>query len=104
MPTTINELRVEVTKNTLGKMQYFPLFDHIDIVLDQCPCKNKLIQGSLTTHSNIYKATSVLFLSFFKFKVLTEDLKIKTMKEGGGGGGWRGCNPHGQHIFGRIAY
>ena len=86
MLPTINELRVEVTKNTLGEMQYFPLFDHIDIVLDQCPYKNKLIQGSLTAHSNIYKAISVLFFSFFKFKVSTEDLKIKTMKEGGGGG------------------
>ena len=34
MPPTINELRVEVTTNTLGKMQCFLLFHRIDIVLD----------------------------------------------------------------------
>ena len=32
MPPTINELTVEVTKNAFGKMQYFFLFDRIDIV------------------------------------------------------------------------
>ena len=55
---------MEVITNTLGKMQYFPLFDRIDIFLDQCPYNNKLIQGSLTTHSNIYRATSILFFPF----------------------------------------
>ena len=35
MPPTINDLRVEVTVSSLGKMQYFPLFDRIDIFLDQ---------------------------------------------------------------------
>ena len=76
MPPTINELRIEVTTNTLGKMQYFPFFGRIGIVLDLCPYSNKLIQGSLTTHSNIYRATSVFF-SFFKLKVSPECLKIK---------------------------
>ena len=41
MPPTINDLRVEVTVNNLGKMQYFPIFDCIDIVFDQWPRKNK---------------------------------------------------------------
>ena len=41
MPPTINDLRVEVTVNNLGKMQYFPIFDSIDIVFDQWPRKNK---------------------------------------------------------------
>ena len=36
MPLTINKLRVEVTTNTLDKMEYLPLFDRIDIILDQC--------------------------------------------------------------------
>ena len=85
MLSTINELRVELETDTLGKMQYFPLFDRIDIVLDQFPYNNKLIQGSLTTHSNIYRATSVLFFFFFKFKVSPEDLKIKNNELG------RGC-------------
>ena len=82
MHLTINKLRVEVTTNTLGKMQYFPLFDHIVIVLDQCPYNNKLIQGSLTAHSNIYRATSTLFFSFFKFKASPEGLKIKKRGKG----------------------
>ena len=58
-------------------MQYFPLFDRIDIFLDQCPYNNKLMQGFLTTHSNIYRATSILFFSFFNFKLSPENLKIK---------------------------
>ena len=66
MPPKINELRVEVATNNLVKMQYSPPFDRIDIVLDQCPNKTKeIIQGSLTTHSNIYRAISVLFLFLF---------------------------------------
>ena len=43
MPPTINQLRVKVTTNNLGKMQYFPLFDCIDIVLDQWANKDKQI-------------------------------------------------------------
>ena len=35
IPPIINELRVEIKTNNLGKMQYFPLFDRINIVLDQ---------------------------------------------------------------------
>ena len=66
---TVQELRVEVTANILGKMQYFPFFDRIDIVLDQCPYNNKLIQGCLTIHSNIYRATSVLFCFCFFFYI-----------------------------------
>ena len=46
MPPTIDELRVEVTTNNLRKMQQIPLFDCIDIVLDQCFV-------SLTARSNI---------------------------------------------------
>ena len=65
MPTNINEQRVDFTTNNLCKMQYFSLFDRIDIVLDPCPNKNKqIIEGSLTTHSYIYRAISALFFSF----------------------------------------
>ena len=41
MPPTINDLRVEVTANNLGKMQHFSIFDRNDIVLDQWPNKDK---------------------------------------------------------------
>ena len=41
MPLTINDMRVEVTVNNLGKMQYFSFFDRISIVLDQWPNKDK---------------------------------------------------------------
>ena len=65
-------------------MRYFPLFNRIDIVLDQCPYKSiklkkksKLIQGSFTTQNNIYRATSTLFFYFFKFKASPEGIKIK---------------------------
>ena len=34
MPPTIYKLRIEVPTNNLGKIQYIPLFDRIDIVLD----------------------------------------------------------------------
>ena len=44
MPPTFNQLRVEVTTNNLGKMQYFPIFD---IVLDQCANKDKQINTRL---------------------------------------------------------
>ena len=81
MPPTINELRVKVTANTLGKMQYFPYFDCIDIVLDQCPDNKKLIKGSLTTHSNICRATSALYFSFLKSKASPE---VKKKKRGKG--------------------
>ena len=47
MPPTINQLRVEVTTNNLGKMQYFLLFDCIDIVLDQWANKDKQINTRL---------------------------------------------------------
>ena len=47
MPPTINDLRVEITANDLGKMQYFLLFDRIDIVLDQWPNKDKQINTRL---------------------------------------------------------
>ena len=47
MPPTINQLRVKVTTNNLGKMQYFPLFDCIDIVLDQWANKDKQINTRL---------------------------------------------------------
>ena len=82
MPPTINELTVEVTTNTFGKMQYYPPFDRIGIVLDQCRYNIKLIQGSLLSiHSNICRGTSVLFFRLFKFKVLPKDLKIKKIKK-----------------------
>ena len=58
-------------------MQYFLLFDRIDVVLDQCPYNSNLIQGFLTTHSNTYRATSALLFSFFEFKAPPEGLKIK---------------------------
>ena len=65
MSTNINEQRVDFTTNNLCKMQYFSLFDRIDIVLDPCPNKNKqIIEGSLTTHSYLYRAISALFFSF----------------------------------------
>ena len=80
MPATINELRVEVTANTLGKMQYFPYFECIDIVLDQCPDNKKLIKGSPFTHSNICRATSALYFSFLKSKASPEVKKKKTRK------------------------
>ena len=35
MSPAINDLRREVTANNLGKMQYFPIFDGMGIVLDQ---------------------------------------------------------------------
>ena len=47
----MNKLRVEVTTNNLGKMQNFSLFDRIDIVLDQCPNKNKQINTRLPYYS-----------------------------------------------------
>ena len=101
MPPTINELRVEVTTNAFCKMQYFPLFDSIDIVLDQSPYNNKSIQGSLTTHNNIYRSTSSLF--FFPFlKNSNRDLRFKNKKTRGEA--WKMCNSHGQRFFGRIAY
>ena len=82
MSPTMNKLRVEVTANSLGKMQYFPLYDRIDIALDQCHYNNKLIPRSLITHSNIYRASSALLLSFFKFKASPEGLEIKKTREG----------------------
>ena len=51
MPPTINELRVEITRNNLGKMQQIPFFDRIDIVLDQWPNKNKQIIARLPYYS-----------------------------------------------------
>ena len=51
MPPTINDLRVEVTTNNLGKIQYFPLFDRIDIVLDQWPNKDKQVNTRLPYYS-----------------------------------------------------
>ena len=74
---TINEVRVQVTTNYVGKKHYSSLFDCIDIVLDKCSNNNKIIQGSLTTHGNIYKTTSALFFSFFKLKASLEGSKIK---------------------------
>ena len=44
--------------------------------------QRKTWQGSLTTRSNIYRATSALCFSSFKFKMSPEGLKIKKMKEG----------------------
>ena len=67
LPTT-SELKVDVTTNTLGKVQYFPLYDCIDIVLGQCPYNSRFTIGCLTTHSTIYGASSALLLLFFKFK------------------------------------
>ena len=63
-------------------MQYFPLFYSTAIVLDQCPNKNKLIQGSLTTYSNFYRAISASFFSFFNLKIITWRFKNKKMREG----------------------
>ena len=51
MPPTISNLRVEVIANNLGKMQYFPFFDRIDIVLDQWPSKDKQIDTRLPYYS-----------------------------------------------------
>ena len=68
MPSTINELRVEVTTNALGKMQYFALYDRIDMVLDQCHYYSKFIKGSFTTHSNIYRASFAFLFLFLNLK------------------------------------
>ena len=43
----MNQLRVEVTTNNLGKMQCFLLFDCTDIVLDQWANKDKQINTRL---------------------------------------------------------
>ena len=51
MPPKINELRVEITRNNLDKMQQIPFFDRIDIVLDQWPNKNKQINARLPYYS-----------------------------------------------------
>ena len=51
MTPTINELRVEVTTNNLGKIQYFSLFDCTDIVLDQWPNKDKQVDTRLPYYS-----------------------------------------------------
>ena len=51
VPPRINELRVEVTTNSLAKMQYISLFDWIDIVLDQWPNKDKEINARLPYYS-----------------------------------------------------
>ena len=80
MPPTINELIPEVTTNTFDKIQNFPLCDCTDIVLDQCHCNNKFIQGSLTTHSIIYGASSTLLLFFF-FN-LKRHMKVKEKGNG----------------------
>ena len=78
MAPAINELRIEVTANNLGKMQPFPLFYWINIVLDQCPSKvNRLLQGYRTIHSSIYGAVFALFYSSLKFKASPKGLKIK---------------------------
>ena len=47
---------------------------------------NKLIQVSIATHSNIYRAISALFFSSFQFKASPEGLKNEGMGEV-----WRGC-------------
>ena len=95
MPPTINKLRVEVTTNTSGKMQHFPLYDCTDIVWDKCYYNDKLIQGSLTTHSNICRGSSALLSSFFKAS--PEGLKIKIKGRGEVMGM---CSPHGQLLLG----
>ena len=51
------------------------------------------MQGSLTTHSNIYRAISALNFSSFKFKASPEGLKIKNE---GRYEAWRMRNPHGR--------
>ena len=71
----MNELRVDVTPNTLGRIRYFLFYDCIDIILDQWPYDNKLIQVSLTTHSNIYRASFALIFAFIKFKASPEGLQ-----------------------------
>ena len=38
------------------------------------------MQGSLTTHSNIYRAISALLFSSFQLKASPEGLKIKKMR------------------------
>ena len=102
IPLTINELRVQVKTNNLGKMQYFPLFDRINIVLDQQLIKGKQINKRLhTIHSNIYRAISALLFSSFKFKASSEGLKIT--KAEGWGHAWRNCHSH-ERFFGRVAY
>ena len=83
MSPTINELNIEVTTNNLSKMQYFHLFDRIDIVLDQCP---KQINIRLP------------YCSFFKFKASPGGL---TIKKEGWGEAWRMCNPHEQCFSGQ---
>ena len=50
-PPTINELRVEVRTNNLGKIQYFSPFDRTVIVLDQRPSNNKQINIRLPYYS-----------------------------------------------------
>ena len=103
MAPTINKLRIEVTANNLGKMQHVPLFDRINIVLDQCPSKvNRLIQGYLTIHSNIYGAIFALFYSSLKVKASPKGLKIKKKYEGRGHAR-RMCHHH-ERFFGRVAY